>query len=116
MTTKLVFKVWRQASVKLPDGEIHHRRLVFVTSDGLELFDKPSETPEWISPVDFSATPEPRGSRLHVGIDIETEAGTVVVTPTGGCSMCGSRMARWYPEWAHMVSAWPSENPEVVGS
>lgn len=104
---KRVYKVWRKASVRLPDGEIRHRQLVFITTDGLELFHEPSETPGWSSPVLFDQTTEPRGGRLHVGFDIATEAGVAVVTPTGGCASCGSRMARWYPEWAATVAPWP---------
>jgi hypothetical protein len=104
---KLAYKVWRQASVRLPDGEIRHRQLVFISSEGLELYGQPNESPDWSSPVDFAATPEPVGRRTHVGIDITTEAGVVVVTPTGGCMSCGSRMRGWYPAWAINVAAWP---------
>jgi hypothetical protein len=102
-----VYKVWRRASVRLPDGEIRHRQLTFITSEGLELYAEPTERPAWSSPVLFEKTAEPRGGRLHVGIDIETEAGLVVITPTGGCASCGSRMGRWYPAWATNVAAWP---------
>lgn len=107
MTDKSVYRVWRQASVRLPDGSVRHRQLVFVTSDGLELFDKPGE-PSWTSPVLFERTAEPRGKRTHVGIDIATEEGVAVVTPTGGCMSCGSRMRGWYPEGYQTVTAWPS--------
>lgn len=107
--TKLVFKVWRAASVLLPDGEVRHRQMVFVTTDGLELFGEPAAEPSWSSQVDFSATGEPRGGRLHVGVDIVTAAGLVVVTPTGGCMSCGSKLRGWYPEWATSVAAWPSQ-------
>jgi hypothetical protein len=110
MADKLVFKVWRKASVRLPDGSVRHRQLVFVTSDGVELYGQPAETPDWSSPVDFTATREP-GRRTHVGYDITTDAGLVVITPTGGCSSCGSKFGRWYPEWASTVAAWPKEVP-----
>ncbi len=109
---KLVYRVWRPASVRLPDGEIRHRQLVFVTSEGLEVYSNPTEQPSWTSPVDFAATAEPTGRRTHVGVDIETEAGTVVVTPTGGCMSCGSKLGRWYPEWATQVAAWPDRSEE----
>jgi hypothetical protein len=109
MTGKRVFKVWRQASVLLPDGEVRRRQLVLVTSDGLELYGKPEPEPGWSSPVDFTQTVEPRTTRLHVGVDIETDAGTVVITPTGGCMSCGSRMRGWYPPGADMITKWPEE-------
>lgn len=108
MTNKRVYKVWRQASVRLPDGEVRHRQLVFVTTDGLELYAAPAPEPSWSSPVRFAETAEPRTNRTHVGIDIETDAGTVVITPTGGCA-CGNRLGRWYPEFATRVAAWPRE-------
>jgi hypothetical protein len=111
---KLVYKEWRRASVRLPDGEIRHRQLVFITSEGLELYDRPSETPAWSSPVDFAETAEPVTGRTHIGIDVATAAGVAVVTPTGGCASCGSRMARWHPEWATAVAAWPAT--ETSGS
>jgi hypothetical protein len=102
-----VFKVWRKASVLLPNGEIVHSRLVFITDDGLKIFNKPGD-PEHSIPVDFEATREPRTNRHHVGIDIVTPYGTAVVTPTGGCSSCGSRLAGWAPDWATRVAQWPS--------
>lgn len=104
--TKVVYKFWRQASVLLPNGATWHRRAVFVTSDGLEVFEKPTDAPDWFSPVDFPATVEPRQARTHVGVDIVTDAGTVVVTPTGGCA-CGSALRRWAPDWASVVAEWP---------
>jgi hypothetical protein len=104
---KVVYKFWRQASIRLPDGTTWHRRAVFITSDGLEVFEKPTDEPAWASPVDFAATVEPRQSRSHVGVDIVTDAGLVVVTPTGGCMSCGSGLRRWAPGWASAVAAWP---------
>jgi hypothetical protein len=107
--TKVVYKFWRQASVLLPNGAIWHRHAVFITSDGLEVFERPTDEPAWASAVDFAATVEPRQSRTHIGVDIVTAAGLVVVTPTGGCA-CGSSLRRWAPEWASTVGAWPKED------
>jgi hypothetical protein len=107
---KTVYAVWRPASVKLPTDDGHewilHRCLVFVTSEGLEVYPAPGD-PVFTSPVDFAATFKP-AQRLHVGVDIVTERGTVVVTPTGGCLSCGSRLRNWYPSWAQNVAAWPN--------
>ena len=102
----VVYKLWRPASVVYPDKTAAHRRAVYLTNQGLRVFADKGE-PEFNSPVDFSTTPEPRSSQHHVGIDITTEAGLVVVTPTGGCQSCGSRMRGWAPEWANQVAAWP---------
>jgi hypothetical protein len=113
---KTVYAVWRPASVKLPTDDGHewilHRCLVFVTSDGLEVYPAPGE-PVFTSPVDFTATSEPRSKRLHVGVDITTERGLAVVTPTGGCLSCGSRLRGWYPSWAQNVGAWPRPEEAV---
>jgi len=103
-----VLKMWRPASVVLPDKRQLHRVAVYITNTDLVVFDRPGD-PEWSSPVDFAATVEPRKSRPHVGVDIHTEAGLVVITPTGQCMSCGSRLRTWSPEWASNVGAWPGE-------
>jgi hypothetical protein len=106
MTT--VYKLYRPASVKLPDDQVMHRCLVYVTSDGLQIFTEPAQVPAWLSPIDFASTPEPRKSRPHIGIDLPTADGLVVITPTGGCESCGSRFRGWQPSWATNVQKWPT--------
>lgn len=106
--TTIVYKLYRPASVKLPDGQIHHRTVTYITSDGVKVFTAPSDIPLFESEVDFTKVPEPRRSRAHVGIDIETAAGLVVITPTGGCESCGGKLRGWAPAWATNVSHWPT--------
>jgi hypothetical protein len=107
MTMTLVYRSWRPASIKLPDGRFLHRCLVLATSDGLMAFERPGEA-AWSSPIVWARTAEPKSNRTHIGVDIETEDGTAVVTPTGGCN-CGSAMRGWSPDWAYRVAAWPRE-------
>lgn len=107
----LVYRTWRPASVKLPDGRVLHRCLVLASSEGLTVFDRPGEEPAWASPIVWSETAEPKSNRTHIGVDIETEDGTAVVTPTGGCLACGSTLRGWLPEWATNVAAWPGREP-----
>jgi hypothetical protein len=101
-----VHKTYWPASVLLPNKTVWHRCRVFVTSQGLAIFERRADEPHFLSPMDWAATPEPRKPPMHVGIDLHTEAGLVVVTRTGGCA-CGSSLKSWLPDWAGNVQVWP---------
>lgn len=102
-----VHKTYWPASVLLPDKTAWHRCRVFVTNQGLAVFERRAGEPQFFSPMDWDATPEPRTAPIHVGIDLVTEAGLVVVTRTGGCA-CGSSLKSWRPAWSSNVQAWPA--------
>lgn len=103
----VVYKGFWPASVLLPDKTVWHRCRVYVTNQGLAIFPRRAAEPDFLSPMDWAATPEPHAVR-HVGIDLYTAAGLVVVTLTGGCG-CGSTLKSWRPDWAGTVQAWPRE-------
>jgi len=107
-----VLKSWWPASVFLPGGHSWHRTLVFATNDDLRVYARRGEPYDWASPIDFETTVEPRQFRTHVGIDITTLAGLVVVTPTGGCG-CGNPLKTWRPDWASNVAAWPAPSSKM---
>lgn len=111
-----VHKSYWPASVLLPNKTVLHRCRVFVTNQGLAVFSSPAEDPEFFSAMDWGQTVEPRAPRNHVGIDLFTVAGLVVVTKTGGCTGCGSRMGAWQPSWASMVQAWPERTHEPAST
>lgn len=106
--TITTYKSWWPASVLLPGRVVWHRCRVYVTDQGLAIFARRAEEPQFLSPMNWAATTEPRTSRQHVGIDLHTEAGLVVVTLTGGCG-CGSALKGWRPDWAGTVAAWPAQ-------
>lgn len=103
-------KSWSPASVLLPDGTQHHRAAVYLTTVALRVYTQPDTDPTFSSPVDFTRTARPRRDTLHVGIDVHTDGGLVVVTPTGGaCTGCAAgKLSSWRPPFAGSVVAWPS--------
>jgi hypothetical protein len=103
-----VYQSWPVASVLLPTGEQHHRARVYATERGLEVYTSTTEEPAWQSPILFNRTARPsRPNLTHVGIDVETEAGLVVVTPTGQGHCCGNAMRGWSPPALGNARAWP---------
>lgn len=100
-----VYETWTTASVLLPDQRQLHRVRIYATSVGLLIWRPGSVEPDWSSPIDFSATAKPPRGVFHVGIDIVTTAGTVVITPTGGGPCCGS--AAKAPTGYDTVAPWP---------
>jgi hypothetical protein len=110
----ITYGSWFPASVLLPDGRIGHKARIYVTSEGLKVFlTKPADglTPDWESPIVFSETAKPDWTARNFGVDFVTEAGTVVVTPSGNCG-CGSSLKRWGWPQAVTTGLWPSEVPE----
>lgn len=103
-----VHKTYWPASVLLPDKRVWHRCRVFVTNQGLAVFERRADDPHFTAPMDWDATPEPRSTPMHVGIDLHTTEGLVVVTRTGGCA-CGSSLKSWQPRWASNIQAWPTQ-------
>lgn len=101
-----VHKSYRPATVLLPDKAVWHRCLVLITNQGLVIFRRRADVPHFFAPMDWAATVEPHRVPMHVGIDLHTEAGLVVVTQTGGCA-CGSSLRAWRPAWSSQVQAWP---------
>jgi hypothetical protein len=117
MSDILTYGQWYPAAVLVVDtGQVWHRCRVYVTSAGLRVFrTKPEsgDSPDWESPLDMARhaeTGEPNWTANQIGVDIHTEAGTVVITPTGGCG-CGSTLKRWVPRWANRAAAWPTATP-----
>lgn len=103
-----VYQSWPVASVLLPTGEQHHRARVYATERGLEVYTGMTEHPAWQSPIRFDLTAKPsRPLMTHVGIDVHTEAGLVVVTPTGQGACCGNAMRGWSPKALGNARAWP---------
>lgn len=114
-----VYREYFPASVLLEiDGaeEQWHRCRVFLTTGGLLIFraKKPLEAADFSSPIDMEKTKRPsNATTFNVGVDIYTEKGLVVITPTGGgnCSGCaggGAGLKRWRPEWSGQTLAWPT--------
>jgi len=104
----VVYRSWWPASVLLPDKKTRHRCRVYVTDQGLAIYERPADSPHFFSPMDWAATPEPH-SRRHVGIDLATRAGLVVVTLTGGAPCCGTALRGWRPSWVGIEQAWPKQ-------
>jgi hypothetical protein len=105
-----VYKMFWPASVLLPDRTAWHRCRVYVTDQGLAVFRTRAEQPHFLSPMDWVHTSQPHQPRNHVGIDLMTEAGLVVITKTGVCG-CGSSLKGWRPTWAGNVMVWPQQIP-----
>lgn len=117
----ITYRSWWPASVMLPaaDGTktTLHRVRAYATSIGLIVYSAvPSEgsvewgelTPTWWSPIDFTATARPNASMIPGSVsDIQTMAGLVVVTFTGGCG-CGMRLRNWRPSFSTQVGKWPA--------
>jgi hypothetical protein len=98
------------AHVTLPSGEVRRLCKVYLTETGLHVFfTRPAsgEAPHWSSPINFEKTFPPNPHARAVGVDIETEAGLVTLTPTGGCG-CGASLKTWRPTWGRNTQAWPS--------
>jgi hypothetical protein len=111
-----VYREWFPASVLLElDGqEVQwHRVRVFATDHGLMIFRARKDVPDFSSPIDMGKTRKPNQATVfNVGVDIHTEDGLVVITPTGGGSCCGSRgtksLKQWRPSWASQLTSWPT--------
>jgi hypothetical protein len=107
-----VYREWFPASVLLPDQTQWHRVRVYATTEGLLIFRARKAEPDFSSPLDFAKTPRPStATTYNVGVDLYTEAGLVVITPTGGGACCGTQggagLKHWRPEWAKNTVAWP---------
>jgi hypothetical protein len=118
----MTYREWWPASVLLPgrtqsDRRPVHRVRAYATSAGLLVYEhRPTlatpefgaVTPDWHSPIDFTATAAPMLSKLPgASVDIHTEAGLVVITYTGGCG-CGHPLRHWRPSFSTRVAAWPA--------
>jgi hypothetical protein len=104
------YRAWYPAIVDLPDRKKLMKAKVYATDAGLFVYTQADlPTPVFSSPILLDKTPVPgtdyaSDKRGHV---IATEAGTVVVTSTGGCGGCGSyRIQRWQPAWAAVERQW----------
>lgn len=107
----MVYREWWPASVLLPDGTQWHRVRVYATTEGLMIFRARKPEPDWSSPLDLEATTKPSSATvLNVGVDLHTQDGLVVLTPTGGGTCCGGKnsLKVWRPDWASSLVAWPS--------
>lgn len=108
-----VYREYFPASVLMPNQEQWHRVRVYLTTQGLMIFRARKDVPDFQSPLDMEKTKRPStATTYNVGVDLYTEDGLVVVTPTGGGACCGSQggqgLKRWHPEWAKQTVAWPS--------
>ena len=97
---------WWPADVTLPDGTALRRCRVYITTTDLVVFTDP-EVPAFEAAVDFAQTPQPPAGNTwpRPSIDVHTDAGRAVVSPTGGCG-CGHRLKRWTPDWASRRTPW----------
>lgn len=105
-----VMASWWPADVALPvaDGELPRslrRCRVYVTESELVVFTAP-DVESFRSVVDFVRTSQPPELDWpRQPLDFHTEAGLVVVQPTGGCG-CGNPLKRWQPDWASHRTPW----------
>lgn len=114
----ITYRAWWPGSVLLPDKRIMHRTRTYATSIGLLVYGHVPDvgtpewgelTPDWWSPINFEATVRPTASQIPGrASDIQTAAGLVVVTFTGGCG-CGSRLKQWRPSFSTNVALWPEQ-------
>lgn len=101
---------WFPASVVLPiypptaPGP-WHRTYVIASDQGLAVFRKVGDQPQFAAPIDWAATALPGTDRdARNGFTIVTAAGPVVVTRGSGCR-CGA-MGHWHgPSWARAERA-----------
>lgn len=91
----------------------------FIADTGLYIYDQaPADaqdppTPLWWSPIDWSRARRPgTGMMAGAGIHIPTEAGTVSITPLGGCGCSHRALRDWFPTWAQRVEAWPAPSAQ----
>lgn len=98
---------WWPATVLLPDGTVWHSRKVYATDTGLFIYgmDQGNPTRQWSAPIDYAATPRPRGSARN-GFTVATAAGPVTITSDGSCG-CNHPLKRWAPQFASRAEAWP---------
>lgn len=97
---------WFPADVVLPgQPRPWHRCYVLVTETELHVFSRVSDTAQWHSAVDWTATKLPATDRdAHNGFDVKTGHGLAVVTLGSGCR-CGS-LGHWSgPVWAQTERA-----------
>jgi hypothetical protein len=101
---------WFPASVLLPtyppgvDGP-WHKVYVIASDQGLAVFRRAGDQPQFASPIHWDQTQlPPTERRARVGFDVYTDAGLVVVTPSTGCR-CG-QLGHWQgPTWARTERA-----------
>jgi hypothetical protein len=104
--------VWLRASVKLPGEQPVHDRKIYVALiepgvTGLYVYKTVPDddfTPEWMAYMPIQ--PEPiRGAMARNGIQLATDQGPVIVTPSGACS-CSAPLKRWTPQFAQRMVRW----------
>jgi hypothetical protein len=118
--TALRHSAWFPVAVVLPGATRQRNNVkVFATDTGLYVYDivpadprQDPPTPLFHSPIVWERTERPySGVRAGAGTHIVTEAGTVAITPLGGCA-CNHRALRdWFPPWATIHQQWDPANP-----
>lgn len=104
---------WPASVLFAESGEAWHRCRVYLGSRGLTVYrtrPRPGleDHADFQAPFLLEATPEPNWSTRHVGVDIATKEGLVVVTPMGGCG-CGSTLKAWAgPSYSKRIVRWPA--------
>jgi len=105
--------VWLRASAVLPgeDKPWHDCKIYIALVEpgvtGLYVYRTvPGDdwTPEWMAFMPVQ--PEPiRGAMARNGIQLATDQGPVVITPSGACS-CSAPLKRWTPQFAQRMVRW----------
>ena len=91
---------WFPADLVIPDrARPWHNMFALCTDTDLHVWSRPSDTPDWTSPLDGAPVLPATDRDARNGFDVHTQAGLVVITLGSGCR-CG-RLGRWPgPSWA----------------
>jgi hypothetical protein len=105
--------VWLRASLMLPGATapINDRKIYIALVEpgvtGLYVYKTVPEddfTPEWFAYMPVQAEPI-RGAMARNGIQLATDQGPVIITPSGACS-CSAPLKRWTPQFAQRMVRW----------
>jgi hypothetical protein len=104
-----------RAMYALPNGMSYSSVRVFVTDFGLLVYDQKPDAAEpvtdgalFFSPMDWKATlaGQPSLPQPRVAFALETEAGTVRVSPQLGCGCHLRALKSWVPSWTSRSMPW----------
>jgi len=108
---------WFPAFVALPSGVTQANTRVFITDVGLMIFDRrpdgddPVSQALFWSPMDWPATQQayPSQPQPRISFRVETEAGSVGITPQTGCGCHLRNLKNWVPSWTARSIPWGTD-------